>query len=103
MRGKMRVVPVSQIEYVTASGQYVELHVGTHRFIIRESLQHLEERLDPEQFIRVHRSAIVRLSLVDTLLRSEGSDYQIQLRGGVRLPVGRSRREALERRLGRTW
>ena len=103
MRGKMRVVPVSQIDYVTASGQYVELHVGTHRYIIRESLQHLEEQLDPEHFVRVHRSAIVRLSLVDTLLRSEGSDYQVQLKGGVRLPVGRSRREALERRLGRTW
>ena len=37
------------------------------------------------------------------LLRSEGSDYQVQLRGGVKLRVGRSRREALERRLGRTW
>jgi len=103
MRGKMRVVPVAQIDYVTASSQYVELHVGTHRYIIRESLQHLEERLDPEHFVRVHRSAIVRLSLVDTLLRSEGSDYEVQLKGGVRLPVGRSRREALERRLGRTW
>jgi two-component system LytT family response regulator len=103
MRGKMRVVPVAQIDFVTASGQYVELHVGTHRYIIRESMQHLEERLDPEHFVRVHRSAIVRLSLVDTLLRSEGSDYQVQLKGGVRLPVGRSRRETLERRLGRTW
>jgi two-component system LytT family response regulator len=103
MRGKMRVVPVSQIDYVTASGQYVELHAGAHRYIIRESLQHLEGRLDPEHFIRVHRSAIVRLSLVDTLLRREGSDYQIQLKGGARLSVGRSRREALERRLGRTW
>ena len=103
MRGKMRVVPVAQIDYVTASGQYVELHVGAHRYIIRDSLQNLEERLDPEHFVRVHRSAIVRLSLVDTLLRSEGSDYQVQLKGGVRLPVGRSRREALERRLGRTW
>ena len=103
MRGKMRVVPVAQIDYVTASGQYVELHAGTHRYIIRESMQHLEERLDPEHFVRVHRSAIVRLSLVDTLLRSEGSDYQVQLKGGVRLPVGRSRRETLERRLGRTW
>ena len=103
MRGKMRVVPVAQIDYITASGQYVELHVGTHRYIIRDSLQNLEERLDPEHFVRVHRSAIVRLSLVDTLLRSEGSDYQVQLKGGVRLPVGRSRREALERRLGRTW
>ena len=103
MRGKMRVVSVAQIDFVTASGQYVELHVGTHRYIIRESMQHLEERLDPEHFVRVHRSAIVRLSLVDTLLRSEGSEYQVQLKGGVRLPVGRSRRETLERRLGRTW
>jgi two-component system LytT family response regulator len=103
MRGKMRVVPVAQIDYITASGQYVELHVGAHRYIIRDSLQNLEERLDPEHFVRVHRSAIVRLSLVDTLLRSEGSDYQVQLKGGARLPVGRSRREALERRLGRTW
>ena len=102
MRGKMRVVPVSQIDFVTASGQYVELHAGGHRYLIRESLQHLEEQLDPEHFVRVHRSAIVRLSLIETLLRSEGSDYQVQLKGGARLPVGRSRREALERRLGRT-
>lgn len=102
MRGKLRVVPVSQIDYITASGPYVELHVGTHRYVIRESMQHLEERLDPERFVRVHRSAIVRLDLVDTLLRGEGSEYQLLLRGGTRLRVGRSRREELERRLGRT-
>jgi two-component system, LytTR family, response regulator len=101
MRGKMRVVPVAQIEYITSDGPYAELHVGAHRYVIRESMQHLEERLDPERFLRIHRSAIVRLDLVDTLLRSEGSDYQVQLKGGVRLRVGRSRREALERRLGR--
>ncbi len=102
MHGKMRVVPVAQIDYVTADGPYVELHVGTHRYVIRESMQHLEERLDPEHFMRVHRSAIVRLDRVHALLRSEGSDYQVQLTGGLTLRVGRSRREALERRLGRT-
>jgi two-component system LytT family response regulator len=102
MRGKMRVVPVAQIEYVTADGPYAELHVGAHRYVIRESMQNLEEKLDPERFLRIHRSAIVRLDLVDALLRSEGSEYQVQLKGGVRLRVGRSRREALERRLGRT-
>jgi two-component system LytT family response regulator len=101
MRGKLRVVPVSQIDYITADGPYAELHVGTHRYVIRESMQHLEEKLDPERFLRIHRSAIVRLDLVDVLLRSEGSEYQVQLKGGVRLRVGRSRREALERRLGR--
>lgn len=102
MRGKMRVVAVALIEYITAEGPYAELHVGTHRYVIRESIQHLAEKLDPEVFVRIHRSAIVRLDLVDALLRSEGSEYHVQLKGGVRLRVGRSRREALERRLGRT-
>ena len=41
--------------------------------------------------------------VVDTLLRSEGSEYELLLKGGARLRVGRSRREELERRLGRTW
>jgi len=102
MHGKMRVVPVSQIDYVTSDGPYAELHVGPHRYVIRESMQHLEERLDPERFLRIHRSAIVQLDRVDALLRSEGSDYQVQLKGGVQLRVGRSRREALERRLGKS-
>ena len=102
MKGRMRVVPVGSIEYITASGAYAELHVGTERFVIRESMQELEERLDPERFMRVHRSTIVRLDRVELLLRREGSEYEVQLAGGVRLRVGRSRREALERRLGAT-
>lgn len=100
MRGKVRVVPVDQIDYITASGPYAELHTGERTHLIRETMQTLEDRLDPRHFIRIHRSAIVRLSLVDTLLRGAGGDYEVQLKGGLRLPVSRSRREELERRLG---
>ena len=100
MRGKVRVVPVDQIDYITASGPYAELHTGDRTHIIRETMQTLEERLDPRQFVRIHRSAIVRIGLVDTLLRGAGGDYEVQLKGGLRLPVSRSRREELERRLG---
>lgn len=100
MRGKVRVVPVDQIDYITSDGPYAELHTGERTHIIRETMQTLEERLDPRQFIRIHRSAIVRLALVDTLLRGAGGDYEVQLKGGLRLPVSRSRREELERRLG---
>jgi two-component system LytT family response regulator len=102
MRGQVRVVPVKQIEYITASGPYAELHVGDRRHIIRERMQTLEERLDPARFFRIHRSAIVRLDLIETLLRSAGGDYAVQLRGGVRLKVSRSRFEELERRMGIT-
>lgn len=100
MRGKVRVVPVEQIDYITADGPYAELHTGDKTHLIRETMHTLEERLDPRHFIRIHRSAIVRLQLVDTLLRGAGGDYEVQLKSGLRLPVSRSRREELEKRLG---
>jgi len=100
MRGQVRVIPVRQIDYITASGPYAELHVGDQVYVIREQMQTLEERLDPDLFIRIHRSAIVRIDLIDVLLRGAGGRYAVRLKNGVRLKVSRSRREALERRLG---
>lgn len=100
MRGKVHVVPVADVAYITASGPYAELHTAGHRFVIRETMQALEDALDPAVFIRVHRSAIVRLDLVENFLREPGGDYEVQLRNGVRIRVSRSRREALEARLG---
>lgn len=99
-RGKVRVVQVNDIEYIVASGPYAELHVGDRTHLIREAMQTLEERLDPARFVRVHRSIIVRLDLIDALLRGAGGDYEVQLRTGARLKVSRSRREELERRMG---
>jgi two-component system LytT family response regulator len=102
MRGKVRVVPVSQIEYITASGPYVELHTNERAYLIREAIHTLEEKLDPNRFLRIHRSIIVRVDLIDTFHRGAGGDYEVQLKGGARLRVSRSRREELERRLGVT-
>ena len=99
-RGKVRSVPVAEIDYIAASGSYAELHVDGRRYLIRERMQVLEERLDPKQFMRVHRSVIVRLALVELLHRSPGGDYEVQLRSGIRLPVSRARHDALERWLG---
>ncbi len=99
-RGKVQVIPVQQIDYITASGPYAELHVAGRKQLIRETMQTLEERLDPEQFCRVHRSVIVRLSRVEALHKGAGGDYEVQLKGGALLRVSRSRREALEAWLG---
>jgi len=100
MRGQVRVVPVRQIDYMVASGPYAELFVGDKRYLIRERMQTLEERLDPAKFFRIHRSAIVRLDLIDTLIKNPGGDYGVQLKGGVKLKVSRSRFESLETLLG---
>ena len=98
--GQVKPIPVSQIDYISAAGPYAELHVGDRRYVIREAMQTLEDRLDPNRFMRVHRSVIVRLDLVEALHRGGGGDYELQMKGGVRLRVSRSRREGLERWLG---
>jgi two-component system LytT family response regulator len=100
MRGQVRVVPVTDIDYITASGQYAELHAGDKAYLIRERMQTLEERLDPAVFFRVHRSAIVRLDRIETLLRDAGGDYAVRLKGGAQLSVSRGRIEALEAWMG---
>lgn len=100
MRGQVRVVPVEQIEYIAASGPYAELHVGEKVHVIRERMQTLEERLDPTRFFRIHRSAIVRLDQIETLLREPGGDYAVRLKSGARLSVSRSRVEPLEQWMG---
>jgi two-component system, LytTR family, response regulator len=101
-KGKVRVVSVAKIEYIQASGYCAELHTAAERHVIRESLQSLEHQLDPEQFVRVHRSAIVRLECVDSILVAEGGDYDILLKSGARIPMSRYRRAEVKRRLGRS-
>jgi two-component system LytT family response regulator len=99
-RGQVRVVMVKNIDYITASGPYAELHAGGRTFAVRERMQILEEQLDPAVFFRVHRSAIVRVDRIDAMLRAPGGDYSVRLKDGTVLSVSRSRREALEKRIG---
>ena len=101
-RGQVRVVPVSKVLYITASGPYAEIHTAERTHLIREQMQVLEDRLDPSLFFRVHRSAIVRFELIEALARNASGDYSVQLKGGLTLKVSRSRSDELERRMGLT-
>ena len=100
LRGQIRALPVERIEYITASGPYAELHVEGRTFAVRERMQALEEKLDPQRFFRIHRSAIVRVDMIDVFLRHSGGDYGVRLKNGVELSVSRAKREELEGRLG---
>jgi two-component system LytT family response regulator len=97
-KGKIKYIPVDDIDYIAASGPYAELIVSGRRNLIREPMQSLEDRLDPSRFMRIHRSSIVQLDRIDSLLHGAG-DYEAQLRDGTKLRVSRNRREELEQRL----
>ena len=100
MRGQVRVVPVAEVDWLDVDGDYVAVHASGSVHLIRDTLSALEDRLDPADFFRVHRSTIVRLDRVEALLTAPGGDYAVKLRDGPRLKVARGRRDALAERLG---
>jgi two-component system LytT family response regulator len=99
-RGKARIVSVDDITHITADGSYAELHTADGTHVIRERMKALASRLDPKQFVRVHRSAIVRLDEVELILRSGGGNYAVRLEDGTTVSVSRGRIEELQERLG---
>ncbi|MBU8898403.1 DNA-binding response regulator [Corallococcus sp. H22C18031201] len=95
------LVAVVDIEWIEADDYCVTLHAGDKSHVLRESLSALESRLDPERFVRIHRSALVNLERIREVHRPSPTEQVVVLDSGQRLPVSRSRREHLERRLGR--
>jgi len=99
--GKVVFIAVSEIDWIEADDYYVQLHVGSKAYHLRESLRDLERRLDPELFLRIHRSAIVAIERVAELRPIANGDYCVHLSTGVDLKLSRGRRERLRALLGR--
>ena len=94
------VIPVPEIDWISAEDYYARLHVGTKSYLVRESLSSLETRLDPMRFARVHRAAMVQLDRVREL-RSRARGDEAILLDGSRVPVSRRRRAVLDELLRR--
>jgi two-component system LytT family response regulator len=92
------VIPVKDVDWISADDYYVQVHVGSQSYLLRESLNSLEARLDPTRFMRVHRSAIVQIDRVRAVRPTLRGDEAI-LRDGSRVPVSRRRRAVLDDRL----
>lgn len=89
----------ADIDWIEASDYYARLHTGGRAYLLRESLQELESRLDARRFLRVHRSAMVALDRVAELRTDGDGRTLVVLRDGTRVPVSRGRREAVEHAL----
>jgi len=95
----LRVVAYEEIDWIGADDYYVSVCSSGRRYLLRESMASLEERLDRTQFVRIHRGAIVNIGRVRELRTVDG-DPVVVLRDGTRLPVSRRRRAALLAALG---
>ena len=92
-----RIVPVavSTIGWIQAEGDYARIHADAKSYLVYRTLNELEERLDPAEFLRVHRSAIVRLDQILEVEPAGSGRYRVALKGGGTLTVSRGRAEAL--------
>ena len=97
--GRIYFLRTEEIDWIEAADYYVKLHVGSKSHLMRESMSKLEKQLDPEMFLRVHRSSIVNLDRVKELHAGGGTDHAVVLHDGTRLKLSRSRRERLNRLL----
>ena len=88
-------VRAEAVDWLEAVGHYVCLHAGGAAHIIRDTLSRLEERLDAQRFVRVHRSAIVNLDRIKELRPTFNGQYEIVLHTGERLHSSRSAGPAL--------
>jgi two-component system LytT family response regulator len=91
-------IEIREIEWIEAADYYVQVHALGKAYLVRESLQKLEQRLG-EPFLRVHRSALVNVAKVQRLERLEGGELGIVLQSGSKVPVSRARRRRVSRRL----
>jgi two-component system, LytTR family, response regulator len=93
------IIPAGDVEWIEAADYYARLHVRDGSHLLRESLTSLAKRLTRAGFVRVHRSALVRVTEVIEIRPAARNRHELVLRSGARLPVSRRRLEALERAL----
>lgn len=91
---------LGQIDWIESEGNYVRLHMGGESHLLRETMIALESRLDPAQFMRIHRSCIVNIERIRKIEPGENGDYTLTLTNGVGLTLSRGYRERLEGRFG---
>ncbi len=101
MNGHVFFIKAEEIDWLEAEGNYVRLHAGKESYLLRDTISALETQLDPKQFLRVHRSAIVNIDRIQELQPWFHGEYRIILREGVQLTLSRSYREKLHELLGR--
>jgi two-component system, LytTR family, response regulator len=95
-RGRILFLPVNDIRWISAEENYVRILTATESHLLRETMARLEKRLDPQMFLRVHRSSIVNLQHVKEVRSEPDGDSMVVLISGEKIPMSRSYRARIQ-------
>ena len=93
----IQFIHCNDIDWIESAGNYVKIWTGNKGHLIRQTMKSLEERLDGDMFLRIHRSTIVNIEQVQRLSVMFNGDYRVHLKGGKDLTLSRSYRHVIER------
>ena len=94
--GRVVFLDTDDIDWVEAAANYVKLHVGKDSYVLREGIGRISERLDPNQFVRIHRSAIANVRKIKELQPCNSGEYIVVLKDGKELSCSRGYRSGLQ-------
>jgi two-component system LytT family response regulator len=96
-RGRILFLSVNDIRWIEAEENYVRLHTSDQSHLLRESISKLERRLDPQSFLRIHRSSIVNLHYVKEVKNEANGDASVMLINGETIAMSRSYRSRIQK------
>lgn len=88
-------VKAADVDWIDAQGNYVRLHADGHGHLVRATMKAFEGQLDPERYVRIHRSAIVAVDAIERIEIQQHGEYVVTVRDGTRLTSGRAHSERL--------
>ena len=91
------LIHISRIECVSAAGNYVEIVERGQRYLLRATLKQVEDLLPATDFIRIHRSHLVKTDQIERIKTQPSGNGTVQLRGGQQLPMSKKHKQALQR------
>ena len=87
---KIKVIPVTKIIYLEAEDDYVMIHTEESKHLKKGTMKYFEEHLDPSEFVRVHRSYIVRVDQVTSIEPYSKENYSMKLKNNTHIRISRS-------------
>lgn len=100
LTGHTILLPTDEIDWIESYGNYLKVHAGRESYLIRGTMQSLEGKLDPETFVRVHRSAIVNIEKIKEIYPRSNGDQDLVLQNGEQLMLSRKYRDRFFAALG---
>ena len=98
--GKIKIIPIAQVQYLEAADDYVKIITAEGSFLKKKTMQHFEDSLPPQEFIRIHRSYIINAALITRIDLHEKDSHLALLTTGARLPVSKAGYAKLKEVLG---